>query len=196
MGATKFHPCVDETIDGYDKRKWTRKPSLIVIHHTGTGNFILSTLTAIKQRAYNTAICRYLGLADKNYVSAHFDIGRDGWITQIIDPRTHVAFHAGQSRWYDPMTKAVLDGCNNFSIGIELLGDGNKEPYSAEQYDALVELIQALQFEFPTIPKDSITGHQFIAPKRKVDPGKYFDWKRLHEMLGVDIKLKAWGREL
>ncbi len=31
------------------------------------------------------------------------------------------------------------------------------------------------------IPEDSIVGHEDIAPDRKVDPGKLFDWKRLRK---------------
>lgn len=194
MSATKFHPIVNEVIDGYDKRRWMRTPSLIVVHHTGTGNFILSKLSALKQKAYGSAIARYLGLADKAYVSAHLQIDRDGFVHQIVDPRTYVAFHAGKSKWFDAQSKMVISGCNNFSVGIELLGDGNKEPYSDQQIDKLVAVIFALCEVIPSLSTSRITGHQNIAPDRKVDPGKFFPWPELQNKLGVKIKLTDWGR--
>lgn len=192
--ASKFHSIVDELIDGNDKRAWRRKPSLIIIHHTGTGNFILSKLSAIKQKAYGSAVARYLGLADKAYVSAHIQIDRDGTVHQIVDPRTHVAFHAGKSKWFDAQTKLVLNGCNDFAVGIELLGDGNKEPYSEVQLDKLIRVIRALCDSIPTLNPARIAGHQNIAPDRKVDPGKFFPWGWLENKLGVRIKLSDWGR--
>ena len=31
--------------------------------------------------------------------------------------------------------------------------------------------------KYPKINKDRIVGHSFIAPGRKSDPGKFFDWE-------------------
>jgi hypothetical protein len=37
------------------------------------------------------------------------------------------------------------------------------------------------------IREENIVGHEDIAPKRKVDPGKFFDWKRFRTMLNPPI---------
>ncbi len=103
-------------------------------------------------------------------VSAHFLIERDGGITQFVscDER---AWHAGASRY------AGRDNCNDFSIGVELEGTDDR-PYTDAQYQALRELTQALQRAYPAITRQRITGHEFIAPGRKTDPGVAFDWRR------------------
>jgi len=71
----------------------------------------------------------------------------------------------------------VRKNINNYSIGIELEGDGNLVPYTDSQYECLAELVRDLMNEYG-IPKENIVGHEDIAPKRKVDPGRHFDWKR------------------
>lgn len=190
----KFHPVVDTVIDGHDKRLFKRKPSLIIIHHTGTGGKKLSKLVPQKVREYFRNVAAYLGKADNTYVSAHLQIGRFGEVCQIIDPRKYVAFQAGTSEWWDELEKKVKKGCNDFSIGIELLGDGNIEAYTQEQIDKLIEVIKALQAVIPSLGKDRIAGHQHVSPGRKVDPGVHFPWAELERRLGIKLKLKAQGR--
>ncbi len=51
-------------------------------------------------------------------------------------------------------------------------------PYTDAQYQALTELTQALMVRYPHITLPRITGHQYIAPLRKTDPGLVFDWRR------------------
>jgi AmpD protein len=190
----KFHKVVTSVLDGKDKRPWKRLPNLIVVHHTGVGGKLLKLMDKAKRIAMHNAIARYLSLADKVYVSAHFQIGYEGEITQIVDPTKYVAYHAGKSQWYDPKAGKVISGCNDFSVGIELLGDGNVEPYSQAQIDALVNLITALCATMPSLSINRICGHQHISPKRKVDPGKYFPWSRLESMLGAKFKLDNFGK--
>ncbi|HDZ56194.1 MAG TPA: 1,6-anhydro-N-acetylmuramyl-L-alanine amidase AmpD [Pseudomonas xinjiangensis] len=101
-------------------------------------------------------------------VSAHFLIERDGAVTQFVSCLNR-AWHAGDSRY------ARRSDCNDFSIGVELEGTDD-EPYSADQYSALVELTCALRKAYPDITPGRITGHEFIAPGRKTDPGPGFDW--------------------
>lgn len=193
MSAEKIHKIITNVIDGADKRPWKRMPNLIVIHHTGTGGKLLKLMDKVKRLAMHNAIARYLGARDKVYVSAHFQIGYDGEITQIIDPRKFVAFHAGKSQWYDPVTKTVRPNCNDFSVGIELLGDGNVEPYAQKQIDSLINLINVLCAKMPSLSMSRICGHQHIAPKRKVDPGKHFPWDELQKRLSVKLKLDNFG---
>jgi AmpD protein len=85
------------------------------------------------------------------------------------------AWHAGVSSFEG------REGCNDFSIGIELEGD-DVTPYTDQQYLALgltvVELIEAYG-----IPSSHIVGHCDIAPNRKTDPGPVFQWSRLRRDL-------------
>ena len=104
-------------------------------------------------------------------VSAHVLIRRDGEVIQFV-PFYQRAWHAGVSSY------CGREGCNDFSIGIELEGQDD-ESYTDAQYDSLRALISALQQHYPAIEKDAIVGHSDIAPGRKTDPGQAFDWQRL-----------------
>jgi len=108
-------------------------------------------------------------------VSAHLLIRRNGNIIQYV-PFQQRAWHAGVSKWGD------RERCNDFTIGIELEGcDVN--PFEIEQYRQLVEIIQLLCKAYPKLTLANIKGHQDISPGRKTDPGPYFDWKYLNELL-------------
>lgn len=108
-------------------------------------------------------------------VSSHLLIRRDGSVMQYV-PFLRKAWHAGISRY------GCDEGCNEFSIGIELEGT-DFTPYTAIQYQALVECIEAIWQAYPQIPKEAVTGHSDIAPGRKTDPGQYFMWSTLQRML-------------
>mgnify|MGYP000861602401 FL=1 len=103
-------------------------------------------------------------------VSAHFFVRRSGRVIQFVgcDQR---AWHAGKSSW------AGQENCNDYSVGIELQGS-DSEPYTAEQYKSLWQLIDALRTRYPI---DAIAGHCHVAPGRKSDPGPFFDWAALRE---------------
>ncbi len=106
----------------------------------------------------------------KMRVSAHCVIRRDGEVVQFV-PFHLRAWHAGVSSF------AGRAKCNDYSIGIELEGS-DFVPYTDAQYQALTELTQALMERYPHITLPRITGHQYIAPLRKTDPGLVFDWRR------------------
>ena len=108
-------------------------------------------------------------------VSSHLVIQRNGSITQYV-PFNKRAWHAGISE-YQGRSK-----CNDFSIGIELEGT-EFSPYTEQQYSQLAATIQRLIQTYPKLNLDGITGHSDIAPKRKTDPGKSFDWGKLHQLL-------------
>lgn len=108
-------------------------------------------------------------------VSAHFLIERDGTVTQFVSCDRR-AWHAGASCY------GGRENCNDFSIGIELEGT-DETPYADAQYDALVSLTRVLQTAYPAITNHRITGHEFIAPGRKTDPGPAFDWRRYLQAL-------------
>lgn len=103
-------------------------------------------------------------------VSAHFFIRRSGRIVQFVgcDQR---AWHAGKSAW------AGHENCNDFSVGIELQGN-DVTPYSAEQYESLWQLIDALRMRYPIA---ALAGHCHVAPGRKSDPGPGFDWAAVRQ---------------
>ena len=132
-----------------------RRPNFVIIHHTGgdDAEHSLRTLT-------NPA----------RAVSAHYLIGRDGTIWQLVDERAR-AWHAGDSYW------AGVTDLNSASLGIELDNDG-EEPFADAQIAALLSLLRDITAR-DRIPATNILGHGDIAPGRKVDPSRYFPWRRL-----------------
>lgn len=104
-------------------------------------------------------------------VSSHLFIRRDGTIIQFV-PFNQRAWHAGLSHY------SGRDNCNNFSIGIEMEGCDD-EAYTDFQYASLQQVTVLLIQAYPDISTDRITGHEFISPKRKTDPGRAFKWQRL-----------------
>ncbi len=104
-------------------------------------------------------------------VSAHLLIRRDGELVQYV-PFHQRAWHAGQSSY------AGREGCNDFSIGIELEG-ADTTPYTDVQYERLTNIVETLLVTYPGLSAERIAGHCDIAPGRKTDPGPAFDWSRL-----------------
>ncbi|MDQ6983248.1 MAG: 1,6-anhydro-N-acetylmuramyl-L-alanine amidase AmpD, partial [Ghiorsea sp.] len=103
-------------------------------------------------------------------VSAHFVVFRDGTITQFVSTNQR-AWHAGESTW------ECRDNCNDYSIGIEIIGD-ERQPFTRKQYTETARLCRSLITTHPSIDTSRIVGHQDIAPTRKWDPGKQWDWSR------------------
>ena len=134
-----------------------RRPNFVIIHYTSddTAEDGLATLTS-RLRA----------------VSAHYLVGRDGTIYQLVDERAR-AWHAGESRW------GADTDLNSSSLGIELDNNGS-EPYADAQIVALLRLLGDI-VDRHRIPAANILGHADIAPRRKLDPGPLFPWKTLAE---------------
>jgi AmpD protein len=108
-------------------------------------------------------------------VSAHFVVDRKGGITQFV-PLSKKAWHAGVSSW------RTVDGnerknCNDYSVGIEMIGD-EKRPFTQAQYRETARLCRVLIQQFPSMSLERIVGHQDVAPDRKWDPGKQWDWAK------------------
>lgn len=103
-------------------------------------------------------------------VSAHYVIGRDGTVYQLVDEKKR-AWHAGESSW-----EGQTD-LNSRSIGVEIQNAGN-EDFPPAQMRAVRELCRAIVARH-NIPAGRIVGHSDIAPHRKQDPGAKFDWKNL-----------------
>ena len=152
---------------------------MIVIHHItcppgsfGTADvqaLFLGTLDTAKHAAYREV--------EGKELSAHFLIDRRGRVTQFV-PTDRAAFHAGASRWRGRA------GCNDFSVGVELIGDGERA-FTTRQYESLARLCRALMRRHPRITPGRIVGHSQVAwPRgRKSDPGPRFDWARFRASL-------------
>ncbi|MEP2715462.1 N-acetylmuramoyl-L-alanine amidase [Pseudophaeobacter sp.] len=130
-------------------------PSLIVLHYT----------------AMQSAPAALARLCDPQVeVSAHYLIGRDGRLWQMV-PEAQRAWHAGAGSW------CGQEDINSRSIGIELDNAGN-HPFSEPQMAVLEELLGQIMARW-AIPPEAIIGHSDMAPGRKIDPGSRFDWQRL-----------------
>jgi N-acetylmuramoyl-L-alanine amidase len=162
-------------------------PDSVVIHYTAQ----TSTDGAVRS------------LSDpKRKVSAHFVIGRDGLIIQMV-PLNRQAWHAGRSSYHGRV------GYNKYSIGIELVNAGplvcdndnnyrtwykSKIPndqvefgrgyhwhsYTKEQIDACWDLCDLL---LDTYGIKEILGHEEISPGRKTDPGPAFPLDKFRDRL-------------
>ncbi len=132
-----------------------RRPAFVILHHTGddTVEQALEVLTDPSRE-----------------VSAHYLVGRDGTIYQLVDERER-AWHAGASRWGGDADM------NSASIGIELDNDGD-EIFADAQIAALLALLADIEARYH-IPTANFLGHGDVAPGRKVDPGRLFPWKEL-----------------
>ncbi|WP_201509093.1 1,6-anhydro-N-acetylmuramyl-L-alanine amidase AmpD [Psychrobacter alimentarius] len=107
-------------------------------------------------------------------VSAHLFIERDGTITQFVSFEER-AWHAGRSSYLG------RPECNNYSIGIELEGS-DFVSFTNAQYEMLAQIILAIYQAYPKTRRH-LTGHSDIAPGRKTDPGDYFEWIRLRDLI-------------
>jgi len=132
-----------------------RRPNFVILHQTSNDNVkqALTTLTDPQRQ-----------------VSAHYLIGRDGTLIQLVD-ETARAWHAGESWW------AGDTDLNSASIGIELDNTG-EEPFAEPQIAVLLDLLAELQSRY-RIPSANFLAHGDVAPGRKVDPSKLFPWRRL-----------------
>ena len=146
---------------------------LLVVHGISlpAGCFIVDAVDRLFTNRLTSRDIRRLGPEmDGLRVSSHLLIDRAGKITQYV-PVHKRAWHAGVSSF------AGRDHCNDFSIGIELMGCDDL-PYEEAQYRALAECTRCLRRLYPSLNDDDrIVGHCHIAPGRKTDPGSSFDWE-------------------
>jgi AmpD protein len=150
---------------------------LVVVHGISLppGSFRVAAVDALFTNALDPAEHPYFHSIASLRVSAHLLIARQGSITQYVPFRLR-AWHAGASS-FEGRTR-----CNDYSIGIELLGCDDV-PYTKAQYVALAKVLKVLMTSFPGITETRIVGHCDVAPGRKTDPGPAFDWHRLRTLL-------------
>ena len=153
----------------FGERRGGVPPSLIVIHYT-----------AISCDAARARLCD-----PQAEVSAHWLISETGVAEALVDER-HRAWHAGAGRW------AGLDDINSHSIGIELANDGS-QPFPEPQMLALETLLRGIMARWSISPH-RVIGHSDMAPTRKSDPGRHFDWRRL-ALQGLSVWPAAPGAD-
>lgn len=132
-----------------------RKPNYIVLHHTAQNS--------ADQTLYTFTVPR-------TAVSAHYVVGRDGIIYQMLNDYMK-AWHAGIGRW------GSINDMNSCSLGIEIDNNGS-EPFSDAQIGSLIKLLTYLKREYQ-IPQENFIAHSDYAPVRKNDPSRYFPWEKL-----------------
>ncbi len=184
-----FPEIIDSEVQTANKRpidknhKWVG----IIIHHTGVADQDLDKIAEDKWKSLFKNITSWFSNKE-SYVSAHFHIGRFGECIQVVDPDSHVAYHAGKSEFWNPFYRKLMTDWNIHAIGIELLGDGNKGVYSSAQYEKCAKLCALLMKRYSTINPLCIVGHEMISPGRKSDPGRFFDWQRLYRQIFVSFE--------
>lgn len=126
-----------------------RKVDVVVVHSTfnNSGGDFYDIDLVVKQ------FSRY-------GVSAHYVIGRDGVIYQLVNEK-NIAYHAGKSQLPNGRT-----GLNTCSIGIELMTSFTEAP-TEEQMKALAGLVNDIKLRHPI---QYVVRHSDIAPGRKTDP--------------------------
>lgn len=139
----------------FGPRRGGLKPSMVVIHFTG----MVSCAAALNRLCDPEA-----------QVSSHYLIAENGtlWALVAEDQR---AWHAGAGAWRG------RDDINSRSVGIELANTGH-HPFPEPQMHCLTDLLAQICARW-TIDVHGVIGHSDMAPDRKDDPGRRFDWARL-----------------
>ena len=157
----------------FDDRPKNTEIKLIVIHNISLPpeNFNPSNIEKLFLNKLDFDSHEYFKEIRDLKVSSHFLIDREGQITQFVSVYKR-AWHAGKSNFENE------DNCNDFSIGIEMIGSDNSI-FENKQYASLKKLIKSLKKVFPKILEDNIVGHSDVAVGRKTDPGPFFDWTKI-----------------
>ena len=164
--AISAAPPIGQSIDSLaaDSQLWVgsinfgiRKPNFVILHHTA-------------QKSTDQTI-RTFTVKGQSQVSAHYVVGRDGKVVQMVNDLLR-AHHAGIGRWGNDTD------LNSSSIGIEIDNDGF-EPYTEAQIRGVIKVLAVLKKRYK-IPAANFIGHSDIAPSRKPDPHD-FPWKTLAE---------------
>lgn len=152
-----------------DDRPENTEINLLVIHNISLPpkEFGSSDVDALFMNQLDFNSHAFYSSLENLRVSAHLFVRRDGEIVQYV-PFNKRAWHAGKSFFLG------RENCNDFSIGIEMEGSDDI-PYTSAQYEKLISLTKLLMKNYP-ITHQGIVGHSDIAPDRKTDPGKVFDW--------------------
>ena len=142
-----------EWTNNYNQRPaWVSNPCAIVLHATGGGTLESVIIWFKKEQGADS-------------VSAHYVIGKDGTVVQMVRDE-HRAWHAGVS------SHCGITNVNDFSIGIELVNANDGiDPYPATQTKAALNLMAALMKKYG-IRADDVVSHKEISEQYtgKYDP--------------------------
>ncbi|MDC3413233.1 LysM peptidoglycan-binding domain-containing protein [Terrihalobacillus insolitus] len=181
-------PITDATLPYQNSKTRTEKVTHVMIH-------FISNAGVKPNDPYNAKDVYRIFL---DYgLSAHYMIGRDGEIYQLVD-ESRVAFHSGKGNL--PEFPTYQNKMNEYSIGIELLAVGTRDEmlsmmsgktydsinpsdigYTDAQYRSLNLLLETIFDRYPSVLRNRkhVVGHDEYAPERKTDPGSLFDWSRI-----------------
>ena len=149
-----------------DERPKGNLVDMVVLHYTGMKNGEMAV----------EKLCNPLA-----EVSAHYVVFEDGHLIQLVSEDRR-AWHAGSAFW-----RGNTD-INERSIGIEIVNPGHEfglTKFPEKQMAALESLIIEIIQRY-SISGHNIVGHSDVAPRRKIDPGELFDWRRLYKS-GIGI---------
>lgn len=164
MSTTRGSESIDDiykTRTSLDRKRWTS----IVIHHSGAP---VGTLASLDAEA------RKMNLKGVGY---HFLIGNGNGIGDGDIVVTH--------RWLDQAPGAHVGGrdadrYNLHSVGICMVGDGNRKNFTEAQLRSLEELVASLSRTL-SVPRENIVLHRQVAPTS--DPGRLFPEATFRESL-------------
>jgi N-acetylmuramoyl-L-alanine amidase len=153
---------IEHPSPNFGPRRENARPDMVVLHYTA----MESTQAALDR------------LCDPDFeVSAHYLISEVGQVFALVSEDQR-AWHAGSGAW------GGVSDVNSRSIGIEL-ANTSAHPFPEPQMRALEALLHQIMARW-SIPAARVIGHSDMAPKRKCDPGRLFDWRRLAQNgLGV-----------
>lgn len=169
----------------------------------GPGGYVLDTSLSSRGQSSRVQfiVLHYTAgsLERSLHVLSHGQVGAHYVVTDEQPPRllrmvdeSRSAWHAGESAWRG------YTWLNSSSIGVEIVNPGwtrgpdgamRWHPYPDWQIDAMIALVRDLA-ERHGVKPENIVGHSDIAPRRKMDPGPLFPWKRL-----ADAGLGRWYDE-
>ncbi|WP_369176907.1 1,6-anhydro-N-acetylmuramyl-L-alanine amidase AmpD [Candidatus Thiodubiliella endoseptemdiera] len=159
--------------------KRTAEIDMLVIHNISLppGEFGGRYIEDFFQNQLDPSAHPYFASIQHLKVSSHLLIKRNGECIQFVD-FADKAWHAGVSSYRG------RDNCNDFSIGIELEG-ADDIAYTEAQYQQLNKILADLCQQYPI---KYIVGHSDIAPGRKTDPGRAFNWSKIDEHRQISKK--------
>ena len=150
---------VERSSPNFGPRREGARPDIVVLHYTA-----MLTAEAALERLCDPAA----------EVSAHYLLAEDGRVWRLVEEAER-AWHAGAGNW------GAVSDVNSRSIGIELANAGplgDLPPFPEPQMRALEDLLGGIRARW-RIPIARVVAHSDVAPRRKVDPGPKFDWRRL-----------------
>jgi AmpD protein len=115
----------------HDSRPPHAVVDLLVIHHISLppGRYGSDSIERLFTNQLDHRAHPFFASLRGLHVSAHFLVRRDGALVQFVDTQSR-AWHAGASCFLD------RERCNDFSIGVELEGDGSRR-FAPAQYRSL-----------------------------------------------------------